>query len=103
MTKAGKRLLEAANEMAAIAKGEAAPARVYVPAEIDVRTIRKTMDMTQDDFAATFVFSLQQIRDWEQGRSRPLGGVRAYLLVIEKSPEVVRELLRAAGLQREAA
>jgi putative transcriptional regulator len=81
-------------EALAVARGEAEPARLYVPPEIDVKRIRRALDLSQDDFATRFGFSINQIKDWEQGRSRPLGGVRAYLLLIERKPGEVMELLR---------
>lgn len=93
MTKAGSRLLNSARQAAAIARGEAEPARLYVPAEIDVKAIRARVGGSQDDFASEFGFTLNQIKDWEQNRSRPLGGVRAYLLLIERQPDLVRKLL----------
>lgn len=93
MTKAGSRLLNSARQAAAIARGEAEPARLYVPAEIDVKAIRTRVGVSQDDFASEFGFTVNQIKDWEQNRTRPLGGVRAYLLLIEQQPEVVRQLL----------
>jgi putative transcriptional regulator len=93
MSKAGKRLIAAAKEAAAIARGEKAPARRHVPARIDVRAIRLGLKLSQEEFAAQFGFSLNQIRDWEQERSRPLGGVRAYLTIIASAPERVRQLL----------
>lgn len=49
--------------------------------------------MSQNDFAAFFGFTVNQIRDWEQGRSRPLGGVRAYLMMIDNNPYEVITLL----------
>lgn len=94
MTKAGSRLIGAAREAVAIARGEKKPARLHIPPEIDVRAIRLKLELSQDDFAAEFGFSPNQIKDWEQGRSRPLGGVRAYLMIIDKSPKAVLELLR---------
>lgn len=93
MSKAGKRLIGAAKEVAAIARGDLKPARIHVPADIDVGAIRRKLKLSQDDFASQFGFTLNQIRDWEQGRSRPVGGVRAYLLIIGRSPESVRQLL----------
>lgn len=93
MTKAGSRLLNSAKQAAAIARGEVGPARLYVPAEIDVKAIRARVGASQDDFASEFGFTVNQIKDWEQNRTRPLGGVRAYLLLIEQQPEVVRRLL----------
>jgi putative transcriptional regulator len=93
MSKAGKRLLEAAAEAAAIARGDRKPARVHVAADIDVRSIRRKLELSQDDFASQFGFSVSQIRDWEQNRSRPLGALRAYLMIIDRDPQSVRRLL----------
>ena len=36
------------------------------------------------DFAREFGFT-NQIRAWEQGRTRPLDGLRAFLMIIEKN------------------
>lgn len=94
MSKAGERLLRAAKQARAIARGEAPAAKVYVPPEIDVRGIRHRIGLTQDDFASEFGFSVSQIRDWEQARYRPLGSDRAYLLLIDRKPDVVRGLLK---------
>jgi putative transcriptional regulator len=63
-------------EALAIANGTAAPARLYVPAEIDVRAIRTKTKMSQDQFASAFGFSVYQIRQWEQGRHSPLAACR---------------------------
>jgi len=93
MTTSGKRLIEAAREAVAIARGEAKPARFHIPADINVKAIRHKLGLSQEDFAYQFGFTVNQIRDWEQGRSRPVGGVRAYLLIIERDPESVRHLL----------
>jgi len=39
-------------------------------------------------------FTIDQIKAWEQNRNRPLGGVRAYLMIIDLAPEAVIEILR---------
>ena len=97
MTKSGRRLIDAAREAVAIARGEKKPARLHIPPEIHVRGIRLKLELSQDDFAAEFGFTTNQIKDWEQGRSRPLGGVRAYLMIIQKDPKTVLKILRDAG------
>ena len=96
MSKAGKKLIAASEEALEIARGNAEPARLTVPAEIDVRGIRRRTGLCQSAFASAFALTLAQVRDWEQGRSRPLGGVRAYLLLIEQDPEGIMIMLRAA-------
>ena len=94
--KAFDRIAAGLNEALAIAKGEARPAKLYVPTEIDVKAIRQKLELSQEDFAAYFGFTIDQIKAWEQGRSRPLGGLRAYLMLIQSNPEQVRDLLLTA-------
>ena len=96
MSKVGSRLIAAAKEARAIAKGERQPVDMFIPADIDVRAIRQRTKLSQEDFAATFGFTVNQIRDWEQHRSRPLGGVRAYLMLIQSRPEQLVKMLREA-------
>ena len=96
MSKAGTRLIEAAREAALIARGEAPAAAEFVPAEIDVKAVRTKLRLSQEEFAHQFGLTMNQVRDWEQGRSRPLGGVRTYLLLIERDPDSVRQLLESA-------
>ena len=95
MTKAGQRLIQAAKEALAIARGEADPStyRVHLPSEIDVKAIRKRKRMTQTEFAARYQLNVARLRDWEQGRSRPDRDARAYLRVIEREPEAVERAL----------
>jgi putative transcriptional regulator len=95
MGKAFDKIAEGLSEVLAITRGEAKPAKLHIPAEIDVRSIRAKLALSQDDFAALFGFTVNQIKDWEQGRSRPLGGVRAYLMIIDRDPKSVLALLRS--------
>jgi len=95
--KAFDKIAEGLTEAIAIARGEAAPARMFIPAEIDVKGIRKRTRMSQADFAATYGFSVSQVRDWEQGRTRPLAAMRAYVLLIERDPQGVMEALKEVG------
>jgi putative transcriptional regulator len=98
MTKLGKRLIEAAKEACAIARGEADPStdRIHLPVEVNVKALRRRLRLLQDEFARRYGFTPARIRDWEQGRSKPDGAVRAYLLVIEREPEAVARTLSAA-------
>jgi putative transcriptional regulator len=95
--KAFDKIAEGLNEALAVARGRKKPARLHVPAELDVRAIRAKLELSQEDFAANFGFTSTQIKDWEQKRSRPLGGLRAYLMMIAFDPVRVRELLRTAS------
>lgn len=88
-------------EALSVAKGDAEPAHMHVAPEIDVRAIRQKTDLTQDGFASTFGFNLEQVKNWEQGRSRPLGGARAYLLLINSYPDEIKKLRSEAAQTRQ--
>ncbi len=88
-------IMEGLTEAAAIARGEAEPARVYVPEKIDVKAIRVKLGLTQTEFAMNYGFTVARVRDWEQGRCDPDGALRAYLLVIDRQPEAVKRALAA--------
>jgi putative transcriptional regulator len=98
MTSLGKRLIRAAKEARAIVRGEADPStyEIHIPSELDVRAIRGGLGLTQEEFARRYGFTAARIRDWEQGRSKPGGAQRAYLMVIEREPEAVNRALTAA-------
>jgi putative transcriptional regulator len=89
----------------AIARGEADPAtyRIHVPPEIDVRRIRNELAHSQERFAATYGFTLSQIRQWEQGRCQPTGALRAYLTCISRDPTGVAKTLQARSADKAAA
>jgi putative transcriptional regulator len=85
-------------EALAYAEGTADVSRygVHIPEAIDVKAIRAKLDMTQEEFAGRFGFSINTLRHWEQGRRVPEGPTRAYLLVIDRNPKAVQKALRAA-------
>lgn len=60
-----------------------------------VRTLRRALGLTQEEFAARYHIPLGTLRDWEQGRSTPDQPARAYLKVIATDPEGVRRALAA--------
>ncbi len=84
-------------EALAYASGTPAARRygVHIPEDIDVKLIRAKLDMTQEEFADRFGFSINTLRHWEQGRRVPEGPTRAYLLVIDRNPKAVQKALRA--------
>lgn len=75
---------------------DAARYNVRIPKNIDVKAIRMKLNMTQEEFAGRFGFSINTLRHWEQGRRIPEGPTRAYLLVIDQNPKAVQKALRVA-------
>lgn len=100
--KAFDKIAAGLGEALEVARGNAKPSKLYVPPEISVRSIRQKLELSQDDFAAEFGFTINQIRDWEQGRTRPLGGNRAYLMIIQRDPKAVLGILRSVASKRRA-
>lgn len=64
--------------------------------EIDVRAIRRTVGMTQAEFAAAYQFSVRTVQQWERGAKRPSGPARTLLRAIKADPEGLRRALAAA-------
>ena len=79
------------NEALAYAEGkaDANAYRVHVPERIDVKAIRTKLDMTQEEFAGRFGFSVNTLRHWEQGLRSPRGAARVLLQVVEHNPQAV--------------
>ena len=57
------------------------------------KIIRRALGLSQEDFAARYHIPIGTLRDWEQGRVEPDQAARAYLTVIARNPEAVREAL----------
>jgi putative transcriptional regulator len=94
MSKLGKRLLKAADEALAIARGEIVAPRVFVPGDVDVKKIREKLGLTQEVFAQKFGLSLFTVRQWEQNRRVPEGPTRMFLMIIEAEPETTARSVR---------
>ena len=58
------------------------------------KIIRRALGLSQEDFAARYHIPLGTLRDWEQGRVEPDQAARAYLKVIARAPDKVREALQ---------
>ena len=58
-----------------------------------VKTLRRALGLTQEEFATRYHIPVGTLRDWEQGRSEPDQPARAYLHVIARDPDHVYRLL----------
>ena len=59
-----------------------------------VKTMRRALGLTQEEFSARYHVPLAMLCDWEQGRTEPDQPTRAYLTVIARDPEGVRRALQ---------
>jgi putative transcriptional regulator len=64
-----------------------------------IKTLRRALGLTQEEFATRYRIPLGTLRDWEQGRSEPDQPARAYLTVIAHDPEGVRRALERSPMQ----
>jgi DNA-binding transcriptional regulator YiaG len=60
-----------------------------------VKTVRRSLGLTQEEFAMRYGIPLGTLRDWEQGRTEPDQPARAYIKVIASNPEWVSRALAA--------
>jgi DNA-binding transcriptional regulator YiaG len=68
-------------------------ARREAPEEVDVKSIRERLGLSQEEFAVRFGLDTASLRNWEQGRTRPEKAVRALFRVIERDPAAVERAL----------
>ncbi|MGA2050667.1 MAG: hypothetical protein ABSG96_23475 [Terracidiphilus sp.] len=86
-------MMNGLDEVDAFLAGGKAGYQVNLPAEVDVKGIRKRLKMTQARFSSTFGFSLDAVKHWEGGRRTPESSARAFLIVIARNPSAVIEAL----------
>jgi putative transcriptional regulator len=98
-------MTEAEVEAAAAADPDARP---MTPEELRtarrvprVKTLRRALGLTQQEFAARYQIPLGTLRDWEQGRTEPDQPARAYLTVIAHDPEGTCRALHETSLTDE--
>ena len=93
MSEVGQGIVKGLEEALAFANGEKTHVVVHIPEEINVKRIRKKLEMSQTAFADYFGFKVSTLRDWEQGHRVPTGPARHFLFVIDQEPNTVRRAL----------
>lgn len=92
-------LQESAQEAVKIASGQqkATMHNIMVSSGLDVKKIRKMLDMSRATFSETFGLKMRTIEKWEQGKNKMDATARAYLTAIANNPEAIKKALRAAN------
>jgi putative transcriptional regulator len=96
MTAMFEDMMTGLNEVDDFLAGKSDGYRVSVPTVVDVKSIRKGLNMTQSRFSETFGFSLDAVKHWEGGRRTPEFSARAFLTVIARNPNAVISALHPA-------
>ena len=68
---------------------------VHIPEDIDVKSIRENMALSQSQFARLFGIKLSVVQSWERtvDRKKPSRATRVFLTVLERRPGAVLEAL----------
>jgi putative transcriptional regulator len=83
----GTELLKAVKQMKAKKKG-----KVYTPEQLLAIAARRSVNLTQKEFAQLLNVSIDSVQDWEQGRRSPRGAAKTLLQVAEQHPEVLQQI-----------
>ncbi|NOQ64783.1 MAG: helix-turn-helix domain-containing protein [Methyloprofundus sp.] len=67
--------------------------REHTKEQILVRAVRKKTGLSQQVFAQYINTPVATLRDWEQGRFSPSGGVLCLFKILENHPDMVNELV----------
>lgn len=67
--------------------------KIKIPENIDVKLIRAKLKLSRSVFANRFGFSSRTLQHWEQGDRRPQGAARVLLLLLQRDPEAIEEIL----------
>jgi putative transcriptional regulator len=60
-----------------------------------VKTLRRAIGLTQEEFADRYAIPIGTLRDWEQGRTEPDQAAQAYLNLIARDPAAAARPARA--------
>ena len=94
----GKEIIQGLEEFKAWKRGEVKlkTFEIDMPRAADVPAIRKTLGLSQPEFARFMGVSVATLRNWEQERREPQGPARSLLLVAKKQPAAVIKAFKAA-------
>ena len=87
MSDEGAELLEAVEQMKKGKKG-----RIYSKEQLLAISARKSVNLTQREFAKLLDVSIDTVQDWEQGRRSPRGAATTLLKIAQSPPEVLEQL-----------
>ena len=87
----GQEIIAGLEEIKAWKRGEIKlrTSKVDLPRAAHVPEIRKSLGLSQPEFAQFMGVSLATLRNWEQQRREPHGPARSLLLVAAKQPQAV--------------
>lgn len=61
------------------------------------KTLRRRLNMTQEQFAAALHIPVATLRNWEQGRNAIDPAARSLLLIVARNPRAALKVLKSAA------
>ena len=87
-------LLESVRAARDIMQGKRPPSRRFHIEAADVKQIREGLGLSQREFAMLLGVSVATVQNWEQSRRQPRGAARLLLLIAQRHPEVLLEVVQ---------
>ena len=88
-----EKLVASIKEVGEIKAGRKAPSRVYEIKPSEIKMVRESLNVSQNEFALMIGVSVRTLQNWEQGRRQPEGPAKALLRIATKNPSAVLEAL----------
>lgn len=92
----GDELIQGLEEAVSYMRGKKTGAvvhKVEIPDKIDVKVIRKNLSLSRQKFADRYGFSVRTLQHWEQGNRQPHGPAKILLLLLQREPVIVENIL----------
>lgn len=92
----GDEIIQGLEESLEHMRGKKTSARIHkveIPDNIDVKTIRKKLSLSRQEFADCYGFSIRTLQHWEQGNRHPQGPARVLLLLLQREPRIIQNIL----------
>ncbi|MBW1799433.1 MAG: helix-turn-helix domain-containing protein [Deltaproteobacteria bacterium] len=90
-----EKLIASIKEAGEIKSGQKEPSRVYEIKPPEIKTVRKKLNVSQNQFALMIGVSVRTLQNWEQGRRKPEGPAKALLRIALRNPSAVLDALHA--------
>ena len=87
MSGEGAELLKAVEQMKKGKKG-----RTYTKEQLLAISARKSVNLSQREFAKLLNISVDTVQDWEQGRRSPRGAAKTLLKIAQSHPKILEQL-----------
>lgn len=83
------RLLESVKQFVQIKEKKLSPSRIFEFDSNEVKSLRESLNKSQSEFAKLLGVSVSTLRNWEQGRRKPMGPAQALLKLVKLQPQIV--------------